>query len=146
MRRQLRQPSKIAGQDCQNKGDSDMKRRLLTAVLPFFLACTLLLGGSAFAEDAKSRMKARKPTIDLLKSKGVVGENNRGYLEFLGANKEREDVVKAENADRRRAYAGIAKKENTTIKVVESNMAVFFAGKAKPGQWLQDKAGKWYKK
>ena len=31
-----------------------------------------------------------------LKAKGIVGENNKGYLEFIGGKKEKADVVAAE--------------------------------------------------
>ena len=68
-----------------------------------FLAIIMLLtvAGTAWGQDIKDRMKSRLPVIMDLKARGVVGENNQGYLEMLKGQTEKNDVVKAENNDRR---------------------------------------------
>ena len=37
----------------------------------------------AGAADIKARMQQRLPTIVQLKNEGIVGENNKGFLEYL---------------------------------------------------------------
>lgn len=96
-------------------------------------------------ENIKSRMKARLPKIEELKTKGVIGENNKGYLEFIGSI-QNEDVVKAENDDRKEVYSIIAGDQRTTVDIVGKRRAEKIADKADPGEWLQDKNGNWYKK
>ncbi len=86
------------------------------------------------------------PTIINLKERGIVGENNLGFLEFVGNQKEKADVVNAENMDRKSVYEEIAKKQGTTVEVVGRHRAAQIAEKAQPGVLLQDANGKWYKK
>jgi uncharacterized protein YdbL (DUF1318 family) len=47
------------------------------------------------------------------------------------------DVIESENTDRRNVYIDIAKKNGTSLELVE---------KAKPGTWLQRENGSWYQK
>ena len=120
--------------------------------MKFKIAATaLLLTGLCFfvthvyANDIKARMKARLPVINALKSKGVLGENNKGFLEFRGS-KEKVNEANAENADRKKVYSAIAGKQGTTADLVGNRRAIQLRGIAKPGEWLQDDGGKWYKK
>lgn len=104
---------------------------------------------SSVAEDmnaVKAHMEKRLPIIIELKSKGIIGENNMGYLQFIGGKREKEDIVQAENQDRRKVYESIAKKEQTSIDQVGQLKALQIAGKARKGEWLQDQNGKWYQK
>jgi uncharacterized protein YdbL (DUF1318 family) len=121
-----------------------MKNKVLIIVLSFFLLN--FLAGFAFAQGIKDRMKARLPVIDSLKSKGIVGENRQGYLEFIKGKTGSEDVVRAENADRALVYQAIAKQQKTTPELVGKRRALQLADIAKPGEWLQDGNGKWYQK
>ena len=114
--------------------------RLILFILPILLICS----SSLFAQGIKERFKDRLPVIVELKKAGIVGENNLGYLEFRGAVKKNEDVVNAENEDRKKVYEAIAKKENTTAELVGKLRAKKIAEKAEPGDWLQDEKGKWY--
>jgi uncharacterized protein YdbL (DUF1318 family) len=91
-------------------------------------------------------MIERLPIIKDLKARGIVGENNLGFLEFIGDQREKAGVVKAENRDRKSVYDAIAKKQGTTADVVGKHRAVQIAAKARAGQMLQDANGKWYKK
>ena len=102
-----------------------------------------------FADDIqtiKVQMEKRLPFIVELKSKGIIGENNTGYLQYVQANRENEEVVNAENEDRKKVYAIIAKKEGASIWQVGSRRALQIAKKALKGDWLQDQNGKWYQK
>jgi len=123
-----------------------MKRITMTAILPVFILGLLITDSYSSAAEIKQRMLARLPVIQALKDKGIVGENNKGYLEFTGQNKEKEDVVEAENNDRKQVYGAIAKQQSTTVELVGKHRAAQIAEKAQPGEWLQDANGKWYKK
>lgn len=101
---------------------------------------------SAYAQDIKSRMRARLPVIVSLKAQGVVGENNQGYLAILKNAGEKEKVVTAENQDRRRIYTAIAKKQGTTPALVGKRRAIQIAEKADPGTMIQDESGQWRRK
>jgi len=124
-----------------------MKQMIMIAVLPVLILGLLITDAhSSAAAEIKQRMIARLPVIKALKDKGVVGENNKGYLEFVGQKKEQADVVAAENKDRRQVYEAIAKQQSTTVELVGRHRAAQIAEKAQPGEWLQDANGKWYKK
>ena len=124
-----------------------MKRKTIIAILPVLILGLLITDLQASsAADIKQRMIARLPTIKSLKDQGLVGENNKGYLEFIGKKKESEDVVEAENKDRRQVYEAIAKQQSTTVELVGTHRAVQIAEKAPSGDWLQDANGKWYQK
>ena len=123
-----------------------MKQRKFTKILAFVLVGIFAAGISVFADDIKARMKQRLPVIIALKAKGIVGENNAGYLEFIGAKKEKADVVAAENEDRQTVYAAIAKQQGTTVELVGKRRALQIAQKADKGEWIQDTSGKWLQK
>jgi uncharacterized protein YdbL (DUF1318 family) len=123
-----------------------MKMKRLSKILAFLLIGFFVAGISAFADDIKTRMKQRLPVILELKSKGIVGENNAGYLEFIGTKREKADVVAAENKDRKTVYTAIAKQQGTTAELVGKRRALQIAKKADPGEWVQDASGKWIQK
>ena len=123
-----------------------MKNKIYTITTLLVIVTFLFSTASAFGESIKARMKARKPVIQELKEKGVVGEDKNGYLQFVGQKKEKEDVIAAENADRKKVYAHIAKQKGTTEQLVGERRALQIAQKAQPGTWLQDHSGKWYQK
>ncbi len=108
-----------------------------------FLAC--MSGTAVQAAGVKARMKARLPEIIALKAQGVVGENNRGYLEFIGS-RVKEALVTAENSDRRKVYMAIARQQGAGLEIVEKRRAAQIESKGRPGEWFQDPGGKWYKK
>ncbi|MBR9980366.1 MAG: YdbL family protein [Desulfatitalea sp.] len=106
----------------------------------------LVAGGTALADNLKTRMLERLPTILDLKTRGVVGENNQGFLEVLQGQSEGQDVVAAENQDRRSVYEQIARQTNTGIQIVGQRRALQIADRATPGEWLQAENGNWYQK
>jgi len=123
-----------------------MNMRTFSVVVISFLVVLFTTVASSSAEDTKSRMKKRLPIIIELKAKGIVGEDNRGYLQFVGTKREKEDVVTAENNDRKSVYSAIAKKQGATVDFVGKRRAKQITEKAKKGEFLQDESGKWYKK
>ncbi len=123
-----------------------MKNRIFAVSLLTFTAILFIISSIAFAQDIKARFKDRLPQIIELKSKGIVGENNQGYLEFVGNVRHLQDVVDAENRDRRIVYEEIAAQQGTTVQMVGQRRALQLRDLAKPGEWVQDDAGRWYRK
>ena len=123
-----------------------MKKKVYCALLAFLFLIVFAAGAFPSAKEIQARMIARLPAIKALKDKGLVGENNKGFLEFIGQPKEKQDVVTAENQDRQQVYEAIARQQGTTVELVGQHRAIQIADKAQPGEWLQDANGKWYQK
>lgn len=123
-----------------------MKKNACAAVFAIILCIVFAGGAFPSAQEIRDRMIARLPDIKALKAKGLVGENNRGFLEFIGQQKEKQDLVAAENQDREKVYQAIARQQGTTAELVGKHRAIQIADKAQPGEWLQDANGKWYQK
>jgi uncharacterized protein len=114
---------------------------LLILICLFIAVPTTSQGASV-----KERMASRLPVINSLKSAGIIGENNMGLLEFRSGDKAKQDVVNAENSDRKKVYAVIAKKQGVNATLVGQRRAKMIAEKGKKGQWFQGSDGKWFKK
>lgn len=110
------------------------------------IICFTLAAAPVFAQGIKERMTKRAPAIAVLKTKGVVGENNRGYLGFVGGAREQESLVAAENRDRKAIYTYFAKQQKTNLDVVEKVQAKRKAERAKSGEYIQTAGGAWMKK
>lgn len=91
-------------------------------------------------------MLSRLPLINQLKAEGIVGENNKGYLSFLRSKRVKVDVIESENTDRRNVYIDIAKKNGTSLELVEKRRVLQIVEKARPGTWLQRENRSWYQK
>ncbi len=117
-----------------------------TAIVLMFLITLLFCAAPATSASIKDRMTARLPTIIALKDQGVIGENAQGYLEYRSNNKPQQQVVQAENNDRRLVYAEIAKKQGVDITLVGQRRAKQIAEKGSPGHWFRSADGTWYQK
>ena len=125
------------------------KYGIFYAIITLLVLAVFTTEGMCFAgaDDIKARMQERLPTIVQMKADNIVGENNKGFLEFVpGAPAKMGDVVTAENNDRQAVYSAIAKQQGTTAELVGKHRAIQIAAKAQPGEWLQDADGKWYQK
>jgi len=114
--------------------------------LALFMCLTVVSQGLLRAEDltvVKQRMKERVTVLDALKAKQIVGENNRGFIAFVGQAKEQEELVKAENQDRETVYKEIAQKTRANADQVGRQRALKIAEIATAGTMLQDSSGKW---
>ena len=126
-----------------------MSSKLLFRLL-FLIA--VAVGGAAGvrAEDlgaVKARMEQRQGTVDSLKDKQAVGENNRGFLEGRGPlSPTDERVVADENADRRTVYAAVASQTGGNPDTVGRARAQQIAVRSKRGVWIQDPSGEWRQK
>ena len=123
-----------------------MKARTWTKIIILFVITTFIAGPAVYADDIKARMKNRLPVIKELKSQGIVGEDNAGFLQFVGDKKVSADVVAAENKDRQTVYQAIAKQQGTTAELVGKRRALQIAKRAGPGEWVQDASGQWQQK
>ena len=123
-----------------------MKARTQTSIIILLIIGIFIAGATTYADDIKARMKKRLPEIKALKAKGIVGEDNEGYLQFVGGEKAGTDIVAAENKDRRTVYEAIAKQQGTTPEIVGQRRALQIAKKARSGEWVQDAGGQWQQK
>ncbi len=121
-----------------------MKRKTLIIISLLILSMVTIAG--AWGDDIKARMHARLGDIVELKARGVVGENNQGYLTVLKGPTHKQAVIDAENKDRRIIYRAIAKKQGTTAELVGQRRALKIAQKADAGTMIQSKGGAWTKK
>jgi uncharacterized protein len=94
----------------------------------------------------RERIAARLSKLDELKSKGAVGENNRGLVEVRGADPDAAAVVSAENTDRQAVYAAIGKQSGTSAEQVGRARAKQIAANSAAGVWVQKDDGAWAKK
>ncbi len=90
--------------------------------------------------------KQRLAIIKGLKIKGIVGENNKGLLEFKTGDKSAAAVVNEENAERTKAYADVAKKTGAAVADVGAQRATQISKEESSGVWIQDAKGAWDKK
>lgn len=123
-----------------------MKRISYLRLAAAVTAMMLMAAAPVFGGDIKSRMKNRLPRIIELKAAGIIGENNQGFLAFVGSQRTDVALVEAENKDRKRVYAAIAKQQGTTADLVGQRRAMQLARLAKAGEWIQNAAGQWVQK
>ena len=121
-------------------------RLALFVVALFALTVTATPAFAQSAAEIRSKMAQRLPQIDELKSKGAIGENNRGFVEVREAQGNAAQVVAEENRDREAVYALIAKETGATPDAVGRARAKQIANQSRPGVWVQDESGKWARK
>ncbi|MFP4282755.1 MAG: YdbL family protein [Opitutales bacterium] len=113
----------------------------------FFLFAGLVGAAGLLGQNAAERIRDRLPEVDALKSAGVVGENNEGFLEArVELAPAQEALVEAENADRRELYRRVARRSDLSVEEVGRQRAVRIAQQARPGVWLQTTKGDWVRK
>ncbi|WP_300462429.1 YdbL family protein [Desulfobacula sp.] len=123
-----------------------MNIRTLFKITLLLIVCLMVTAHAALADGIKERMRDRLPAIADLKAKGIIGEDNSGYLGYVTQTRVQEDVIAAENKDRNAIYAHFAKQQNTTLQLVEKIQAQRKAEKALPGEFFQHPDGSWHKK
>jgi len=99
--------------------------------------------------EVKTALDSRRARFDQLKEfkrQGVIGENNKGYVELLVENTEAKNLVEAENKDRRFIYTTIVQQNNLSadaLSTVESVFAQVQRDKASTGDKMQGTDGVW---
>ena len=122
-----------------------MNARIVSCLFAASLAAVVVHAETT--AEIRHRMEQRLGTIDALKAKEAVGENNRGLLEVPPAGKGGAgNVVAEENRDREAVYALIAKDTGATADAVGRARARQIAAASSAGVWIQDESGQWKKK
>ncbi|GAB6190995.1 YdbL family probable chaperone protein [Desulfocastanea catecholica] len=122
------------------------KNILFISSLFIFIACSLFMVTLAHTASIKDQMAARIPAINALKDQGVIGENNKGFLEFRRAGSPQQALIQAENSDRAAVYAAIGKNQGASPVLVGERRAKMIAEKGQAGHWFQKPDGSWYQK
>ncbi len=102
-------------------------------------------------KEVQSALESRRDRYNILKdykTKGIIGENNKGYVQVLKDQAGVGDVVKNENADRKIIYQTIAEQNNLQgqLSVIEEVFAQVQSDKAQLGEMIQNSDGFWVKK
>lgn len=93
--------------------------------------------------------QARYPELQRLKSAGVIGEDNQGFLRGLKEAAEAEGLVQSENQDRELIYQALLDQNQLGPEAIERVRAVFAEvqrGKARAGDFIQLRSGEWIQK
>ncbi len=111
------------------------------------LAVALLMIGIA-AQSLKAEMnpKERIAIIKALKTKGLIGENNKGLVEFRTDDHKAAEVVNEENSYRLKNYKDIAAKTGTSAESVGMQRAKQIVQEDSSGSWHQTQDGTWTQK
>lgn len=114
-----------------------MKRLLLIPTLLFTLAGIALMSTSAMAADLHSA-----------KAQGLIGEQPNGYLGIVKSNVPADvrALVADINAKRKAHYQAIAKRNNTSLNIVEQLAGKKAIEKTPSGQYVRMPSGSWVKK
>ena len=99
----------------------------------------------------EAALESRRNRFDQLaefKAKGVIGENNQGYVEFLSGDDAAKILVDAENSNRRIIYQTIAEQNGLkdAIATIEKVFAQVQRDKAQSGERIQTEDGQWVSK
>jgi uncharacterized protein YdbL (DUF1318 family) len=101
--------------------------------------------------QVKEALEARKDRfVELrsLKSSGLVGENNRGYVEVFREDVNAQSLVALENRDRKVLYQTIAEQNGLegAIATIEGAFGEVQRQKAEAGDKIQTVEGEWVSK
>ncbi len=137
-----------------------MKRALWAIMVCFALCAFCFCPSNSYAaeynlkqmtpavEQALLDRKARFDQLEAYKAKGVIGENNRGYVELFSSDEKAAEIVKGENADRRTIYQAIAEQNGiaSQLEMIEKVFAQVQQEKARAGYKVQLADGTWMTK
>lgn len=102
-------------------------------------------------QKALNNRKVRSHELQALKAKGLVGENNKGFIGVLkpSLQPKEKSLVEAENHDRKFIYDTVVKQNHLRpegLAKVEKEFAKTRRDRAKKKDWIQDPSGKWARK
>ena len=122
------------------------------------IAATISLPQNVFADgkydikemtpEVKAALENRRNRFDQLKNlkaRGIVGEDNRGYVEMLGNDSSAASLAESENHDRKVIYKAIEVQNNLSgeMETIEKVFAQVQRDKASPGDKIQMEDGAW---
>ncbi len=132
-----------------------MKHLIYTlALLGLLFSVAGVVHADAMA-DLKESFRKRYPTLTKLQAAGKVGETHAGMVavvrpeyagEKVSETEKVSDVVAAENADRGKLYAAIARQQQTTPEVVAQRNAKRNFDKAGAEEFLLTSKNQWVQK
>lgn len=99
-------------------------------------------------QQALENRRSRFDQLRDLKTQGIVGENNRGYIDVLQGDASAASLAEAENADRKIVYQTIAEQNSLEdqLDVIEKVFAQVQRDKAASGDNIQNDSGQWEQK
>lgn len=80
------------------------------------------------------------------KTQGLVGEQSDGYLGVVRSAADVNALVADINAKRKQKYEEIARRNNTSVQVVEALAGKTAIEKTPPGQYIKAPSGGWLRK
>ena len=80
------------------------------------------------------------------KEKGIIGEQNDGYIGLVKQDSAAAKLVTEINAKRRQKYQQLAQQNQVPLASIAKLAADKAKQKTKPGQYVQNAAGDWVKK
>ncbi|MCA9401113.1 MAG: DUF1318 domain-containing protein [Candidatus Omnitrophica bacterium] len=98
--------------------------------------------------QVKSALEGRKGRYEQLKQfkkEGLIGENNKGYVQLMKEDAQADKIVRQENNDRKQIYETIAEQNGLkgAIGTIEKVFAAVQRDKADPGESIQLENGEW---
>lgn len=139
-----------------------MTMQKLSAAKRIGLSVFLLLSLSGVLSGAQYEIKEMTPEVkaalenrrnrfeelQAFEARGVLGENNHGYIEVLEDDSRARALAEAENKDRKLIYQTIEQQNNLTnaLETIEKVFAEVQREKASPGKKIQLEDGRWVTK
>ncbi len=93
--------------------------------------------------------KSRFRELQNLKTQGILGEDNQGFVKVLQSAPNAENIANAENANRKVIYQTIVEQNQlgpAGITQVRAAFAETQRERARPGDSIQEASGQWVKK
>jgi uncharacterized protein YdbL (DUF1318 family) len=126
------------------------RRLFVSLAAAAFLFALAPAGARADREsDLQERFKRRLAELRDARAAGTIGETYGGFVEAVEGKSldgKLKGLVEEENADRRELYKLIAEKEKATEEKVAERAGARNFQKARSGEYLKDKDGKWKRK
>ena len=98
-----------------------------------------------------NQRKTRSPELQALKAKGLIGENNKGFITILKPplRPQEENLIDAENHDRKFIYSTVVAQNHLgseSLAKVEAEFSKTRHSRARKGDFIQTSSGKWARK
>ena len=130
-----------------------MFKKTAILIVMMIMVSAVAWGGSKYSiktmtpevQQALNARKDRFSELRSLKSSGVIGENNHGYVEVLKSDSNAMSIASQENRDRKVVYQTIAEQNGLegALSTIESAFAQVQNDKAESGDKIQNADGSW---
>jgi uncharacterized protein YdbL (DUF1318 family) len=126
-------------------------KRLNIKTIGFYFMVTMfsmvtIISAQDIKDDIKIRMKDRFVEISELKKSGKIGETPLGFAEAVKNSGDISALIAAENSDRKKLYAIIAKETQTSVEEVGMANAKRYFEKASDSEYFKTQTGEWKQK